>query len=114
MTNQREVSPARRLNLNTDEDPLYLNVDMPELADHARKLAAGMASVFESPNELDRNGEAANVVDGLFAIARAIHHLAQAHEAARTDEEHDDYHAARRNSRDVLGDYLVPLNARER
>jgi hypothetical protein len=29
-----------------------------------------------SPNESDPNGEAANVVDGLFAIARAIEQLA--------------------------------------
>lgn len=34
--------------------------------------------VFTSPNEFDRNGEVANVVDGLFAIARAIEHLAWA------------------------------------
>lgn len=32
--------------------------------------------VFESANECDSNGEAANVVDGLFAIARAIERLA--------------------------------------
>ena len=31
-----------------------------------------------SPNEHDSNGEIANVVDGLFAIARAIEHLAGA------------------------------------
>lgn len=31
-----------------------------------------------SPNERDRNMEAANVVDGLFAIARAINRLAEA------------------------------------
>jgi hypothetical protein len=31
-----------------------------------------------SPNEGDRNGEAANVVDGLFAIARALDRLASA------------------------------------
>jgi hypothetical protein len=38
-----------------------------------------------SPNEGDSNGEAANVVDGLFAIARAIDRLAAATrgEAAR-------------------------------
>lgn len=34
-----------------------------------------------SPNESDSNGEAANVVDGLFAIARAISKLADAVEA---------------------------------
>ncbi len=36
----------------------------------------GLFDVFSSPNERDRNGEEANVVDGLFAIARAIHRLA--------------------------------------
>lgn len=30
-----------------------------------------------SPNECDSNLEPANVVDGLFAIARAINHLAE-------------------------------------
>ena len=39
---------------------------------------AGIAKNLVSPNEMDRNMEAANVVDGLFAIARAIHHLAKA------------------------------------
>jgi hypothetical protein len=34
--------------------------------------------VFESPNELDSNGEPANVVDGLFAIARSLDRIADA------------------------------------
>lgn len=38
----------------------------------------GLANVFISPNEMDRNLEPANVVDGLFAIARAIDNLAGA------------------------------------
>jgi hypothetical protein len=38
-----------------------------------------------SPNELDSNMEAANVVDGLFAIARAIRLLAKAIETKRED-----------------------------
>jgi hypothetical protein len=33
---------------------------------------------LSSPNEYDTNGEQANVVDGLFAIARAITRLAKA------------------------------------
>ena len=37
-------------------------------------IAAGLVS----PNEADTNGEPANVVDGLFAIARAIDRLADA------------------------------------
>lgn len=32
--------------------------------------------VFTSPNEMDSNGETANTVDGLFAIARSIRRLA--------------------------------------
>lgn len=36
-----------------------------------------------SPNELDSNLEPANVVDGLFAIARAVGDLADAIRAAR-------------------------------
>jgi hypothetical protein len=31
-----------------------------------------------SPNELDRNAEAANVVDGIFALARAVGRIAPA------------------------------------
>ena len=40
--------------------------------------AAVIAAGLISPNEADSNGEAANVVDGLFAIARAIDGLAAA------------------------------------
>ena len=40
------------------------------------KITEVLKAVFESPNESDRNFEPANVVDGLFAIARAIHRLA--------------------------------------
>lgn len=42
-----------------------------------------VATQLMSPNEVDANGEAANVVDGLFAIARAIRALAQAVEETR-------------------------------
>ena len=43
------------------------------LTDMARTVPAdAIRSVFISPNEADRNMEPANVVDGLFAIARAI------------------------------------------
>jgi len=51
-----------------------LDTDPPTMA-----IAAGLIS----PNEADRNGEPANVVDGLFAIARAVHRLADTVEAAR-------------------------------
>lgn len=37
-----------------------------------------IAEAFISPNETDANGEYANVIDGLFAIARAIGRVADA------------------------------------
>lgn len=37
-----------------------------------------IANRLHSPNEQDSNGETANIVDGLFAIARAIESLAKA------------------------------------
>jgi len=36
-------------------------------------IAKAITDTLISPNEADRNAEAANVVDGLFALARAIH-----------------------------------------
>lgn len=44
--------------------------------------AEAVEAVGVSPNEHDSNGEPANVVDGLFAIARAITRLARAIETA--------------------------------
>jgi len=41
-------------------------------------IAGALWGTFQSPNERDRNLEAANVVDGLFAIARALERLADA------------------------------------
>ena len=41
-----------------------------------------LAGNLRSPNESDSNGEAANVVDGLFAIARGLHAVAEAIKAA--------------------------------
>ena len=38
--------------------------------------ASAIRETLVSPNECDRNLEAANVVDGLFAIARALDHVA--------------------------------------
>ena len=42
------------------------------------KIAEVLDEALVSHNELDSNMEAANVVDGLFAIARAITRLAKA------------------------------------
>jgi hypothetical protein len=41
-------------------------------------IAVVLGEVLASPNESDSNGEAANVVDGLFAIARALNRVAAA------------------------------------
>jgi hypothetical protein len=40
------------------------------------QFAKAISEALVSPNEMDRNSEHANVVDGLFAIARAIQRLA--------------------------------------
>jgi hypothetical protein len=37
-----------------------------------------LGDLFISPNEQDRNGESANVVDGLFEISRALNGVAEA------------------------------------
>ena len=49
-------------------------------------VAKAIHDNFTSPNECDSNLEAANVVDGLFAIARAIRRLAEAIEGTRQPE----------------------------
>lgn len=41
-------------------------------------IGRGLADVFVSPNVCDSNGEAANVVDTLDDIARALHRIASA------------------------------------
>jgi hypothetical protein len=41
-------------------------------------VSAALRGTLESPNESDANGEVANVVDGLFAIARALRAVAAA------------------------------------
>ncbi len=48
-------------------------------------VARAIWGTLQSPNECDRNGEAANIVDGLFAIARAIYDLADAVREARPE-----------------------------
>jgi hypothetical protein len=49
----------------------------------AGDLAPVLEACFISPNESDRNDEPANVVDGLFAIARSITVLATELKASR-------------------------------
>ena len=41
-----------------------------------KDLANAINESFQSVNEMDRNHETANVVDGLFAISRAIYAVA--------------------------------------
>ena len=40
-----------------------------------KDLKSALYDVFVSPNEADSNMEPANMVDGLFAIARALHRI---------------------------------------
>lgn len=53
----------------------------PDLIEVIEKVGRTIGNTLSSPNEMDSNGEAANVVDGLFAIARGLHHVAEAIEA---------------------------------
>jgi hypothetical protein len=48
-------------------------------------VAEAIHATLTSPNEADSNLEPANVVDGLFAIARALHDLADAVRAQKQD-----------------------------
>jgi hypothetical protein len=43
----------------------------------SESVAEVLREMLMSPNEGDANGEPAYLVDGLFAIAHAIHHLAE-------------------------------------
>jgi len=47
--------------------------------------AEAIRETLISPNEWDQNSEPANVVDGLFAIARAIRDLAEAVREAKVE-----------------------------
>lgn len=46
--------------------------------DYTPDVGEALLEAFISPNETDSNLEPANVVDGLFAIARAVDRLAEA------------------------------------
>lgn len=41
-------------------------------------ISTAISNALTTPNESDSNGEWANVVDGLFAIARALDNVAKA------------------------------------
>jgi hypothetical protein len=53
------------------------------------QIAEALRDTLISPNEVDRNLEAANVVDGLFAIARAVNRLAIALAEKQSSSERD-------------------------
>lgn len=55
----------------------------------APKTTKALYDTLISQNESDSNLEAANVVDGLFFIGRAIFRLAKAVEALRREEERE-------------------------
>ena len=78
----------------------------------AERLAGAVWGTLQSPNESDSNGEPANVVDGLYAIAKAIHHLARATEGVRTSADHDAYHAAPFRAPDLVDVGKRPTPAR--
>jgi len=61
-----------------------------------------LADQFYSPNECDKNGEQANIVDGLFCLARAVDRFTEAYEGAKTDE------SEKRHSLDVVLDDNLP------
>jgi hypothetical protein len=53
-------------------------------------IAEAIQATLISPNESDSNWEPANVVDGLYAIARALWGLAEAvREAGLADRRHE-------------------------
>ena len=54
------------------------------------KVAEAIWQTLRSPNESDSNSEPANIVDGLFAIARALDRLAVAITNAGTVPEKED------------------------
>jgi hypothetical protein len=55
-------------------------------------LAKSLEYVFTSSSQRDQNGEEANVVDGLFAIARALDRIGNAIERLAPVEEPENHH----------------------
>jgi hypothetical protein len=67
-------------------DAIYTLAEAPDSNDNA--IARALQRVFESTIEVDRNFDPANVVDGLFAIARGLHRIADVMEEPEADREH--------------------------
>ena len=58
--------------------------------DEPENLTEAVWATLRSESEVDSGGDAANVVDGLFAIARAIDRLADAVDRLADEYEDDD------------------------
>lgn len=58
--------------------------------DEPEVLADAVMHTLRSASEVDSGGDAANLVDGLFAIARAIDRLADAVDRLADEYEDDD------------------------
>lgn len=52
------------------------------------QIAKAIGAAFFSPNEMDSNMESANVVDGLYALMRAMRFLAEALGTVERDEQY--------------------------
>jgi hypothetical protein len=58
--------------------------------DEPESLADAIMHTLRSASEVDSSGDAANLVDGLFAIARSIDRLAEAVDRLADEYEDDD------------------------
>ena len=52
------------------------------LSHQMKTIYDGLRETLISPNESDPNGEPANLVDGMYAIARALRAIARSHASA--------------------------------
>jgi len=59
------------------------------------QIAGALKTALISPNEPDRAGEPSNIVDGLFAIARAIDGLTSSRAQSRLPRAHPMLHLER-------------------
>jgi hypothetical protein len=64
---------------------------MTKTAKTTDPIAEALLATLISPNESDKNWEAANVVDGLFLIGRALHRIADALERRKVQWGDDTY-----------------------
>jgi hypothetical protein len=69
----------------------------------ADDVAKAIKYALVSPNELDSNGEPANVVDALYVIGRGIHRLATAVEKLGLNEANTSMGAVELLAKEVRG-----------